>query len=351
MNKKTKRIRNRKNKTNKIRKYYGGFNEVNKEKNEGVLGIIGNKLSGYSGQVFDYVKNKGLRLAGLQEIKKEEESIIDDSTKEVDQKVSEIGNAASGIVSDVKKVFDEGSAAVIGNINGVLESPKVGQSLNEASAETAAIGEKLLDNFNEQLSTPEMKEQTKEALENASIVTEIAVDAFEKPLNKALDELNAAGTKATSGIVSGAIKVGTDALSAIPGVGAVVELGKIANDASKAAKDVVKATSDAASTVKELVEETRENIDEGLQKLDEKKEALEGVTFNPEATFKPEATVKPPQESLNELNKTGGSISNRVKKSIHQFENTNNTHLTGGYKTRRRLLKGKGKSKRVRFAI
>ena len=346
MNKKTKRTgRSRKNKT---RKYYGGFNKVmnnNKngvtDKNEetkGVLDIIGNKLSGYSGEALNYLKEKGLRLAGLQPIK-EEESAINGSPKEVDKKMNELSDAASGIIADVKNVFDKGSAAIIGNINGVLESPKVGESVSAAAEETAAISEKLLENFNEKLSTPEMKEETKKALENVAQVSEIAIEALDKPLNKAIDQLNAAGTKAASGIASGVVKVGTDALEAVPGVGAVIGAFKIANDATKAAQNVVSAATDATSTVKELVHETGENIDESLEKLDEKKEDLEKATFKPEA-------------SLNQLNKVGGSITNRVNKSITEFENTNNvSSMYKNNKTKRKFLKNKAKSKRVRFAI
>ena len=371
MNKKTKRTR--RNKKNKTRKYYGGFNKVmnnkvidnkviDNKKSEGIIDIIGNKLSGYSGKVFDYVKEKGLRLAGLQEIKKEEEPVINDSTQKVDQKINEISDAASGIVSDVKNVFDKGSAAVIGNINDVLDSPEVGKTLDTTAKETAAIGEKLLDNFNKELSTPEMKEVTKEAIENASDVAGVAVEAFDKPLNKAIDGLNNAGQKAASGIASGVIKVGTDAMAAVPGLGAVIEIGKIANDATKSAQDIASAAQNATATVKELAEETRENIDDGFKKLDEKKDGIEEESFkqldNPldKSLDNPldktlDKSLDKPEETLNQLNKVGGSITNRVNKSIHQFENTNDIHLKGGYKTIRNQFKGKGKTKRVRFAI
>ena len=254
--------------------------------------------------------------------------------------MNEISDAASGIVSDVKNVFDKGSSAVIGNINDVLGSPEVGQSVNAAAEETAAIGEKLLENLNKSISTPEMKEETKEALENVAQVSEIAVEALDKPLNKAIDELNESGAKAASGIASGVVKVGTDVLAAVPGVGALIEVGKIANDATKAAQNVVSAATDATSTVKELVQATSENIDKSLEKLDDKKEeGLEEAT----TTLKPEETLNP-DKSLNQLNKVGGSITNRVNKSITEFENTNN-------QTRRKISKNKGKSKRVRFAI
>lgn len=353
MNKQTKRIR--RNRKNKSRKYYGGrevtdknpdyVNQTNQsvesnDKTKGIFDLIGDKLSGYSGKAFDYVKEKGLRLAGLQEIKQPVEPV--NSTQEVDQKINEIGTASSGIVSDVKNVVDQGSAAVIANINGVLENPQVGVSLNEAANETAAIGEKLLENFNENLSTPELKEQTKLALDNAAQYTDIVLESMNEPINKSIDQLNEAGTKAASGAVAGLVKVGTDAMAAVPGVGAIIELGKIANDSSAAIGDVVEATTDATSIMSKVVEETSKNINEGLDKLDEKKEATD-TSMN---IIKPDDTFK-------KLNEDGLNVSNRVNKSINQFENPINDApvLSGGRKTRRKFLKHKGKTKRVRFAI
>lgn len=347
MNKQTKRIR--RNRKNKTRKHYGGSPEVNDEKSKGIFDIIGDKISGYSGKAFDYVKDKGLRLAGLQPIKQNEvtqdiTSTQNTTTQEVDQKIGEISDAASGMVSDAKEigsdivnVADKGSAAIIANINDVLENPEVGASLNEAAEETAEIGEKLLENFNEALSTPELKQETKLALDNAAEYADIAVEAMDKPLNKAVDELNEAGTKAASGAVSGLIKVGTDALAAVPGAGAIIEVGKILNDGSRAVGDVASAASEATSTVSKVVEETSKNINEGLEKLEEKKESMS----NSMDTFK-------------QLNKDGLKVYDRVDKSINQFENPVSSVPVvqqGGKKTRRKLFKRKGKSKRVRFAI
>jgi putative N-acetylmannosamine-6-phosphate epimerase len=62
-------------KTRKYKKYYGGSVElsnpesVKENKTEGVIDIIGNKLSGYTGRIINYGKEKGLRLLGLQTIK------------------------------------------------------------------------------------------------------------------------------------------------------------------------------------------------------------------------------------------------------------------------------------------
>jgi len=142
MNKQTKRIR--RNRKNKSRKYYGGAVEVD-DKSKGIFDIIGDKISGYSGKAINYVKDKGLRLVGLQPIQ-QPETTQNAATQEVDQKINEIGNAASEIIGDVKNVVDKGSAAILGNINDVLKSPQVGETLSEAASETAQIGEKLLEN-------------------------------------------------------------------------------------------------------------------------------------------------------------------------------------------------------------
>ena len=349
MNKQTKRIR--RNRKNKTRKYYGGSTEVTDktdvtDKSKGIFDVIGDKLSDYSGKAFNYVKDKSLRLAGLQTIKhpEAEEPTQNTSTQEVDQKISEISDAASGLVSgakeigsDVVDVFDKGSAAIIGNINDVLDSPKVEESISEAAEETAEIGEKLLENFNDKLATPELKQEAKVALDNAADYADIAVEAMDEPINKAVDELNEAGTKAASGAVAGLVKVGTDAMAAVPYLGAVVEMGKIVNDGSRAIGDVATAASDATSTVSKVVEETSKNINEGLDKLEEKREGLSDSI-----------------NSFKQINKDGLNISNRVDKSINQFENPVSSVpivQQGGKKTRRKLLKHKGKSKRVRFAI
>ena len=355
MNKQTKRIRrNRKNKTHK---YYGGaaveVDDKSKidDKSKGIFDIIGSKLSGYSGKAFTYVKDKGLRLVGLEPIKQSVET--DNSTQEVDQKISEIGNAASEIIGDVKDVVDKGSAAVLENINDVLESPKVGETLTEAATETAEIGEKLLENFNEKLSTPELKIETKIALDNVADYADIAIEALDEPLNKAVDELNEAGTKAASGAISGLVKVGTDALAAVPGAGAVIEVGKIVNDASRAVGDVASAASEATSTVSKVVEETSKNINEGIEKLEEKKESMTNSLTLPDINLNPDINFKP-EVSFNKLNKEGLNVSNRVDKSINQFENPVTSAPViqqGGKKTRKKFLKSKGKSKKVRFAI
>ena len=346
MNKQTKRIRRNRIK-NKSRKHSGGSvgliqkpelapkpelaqNQELPDKSNGIFNIIGDKLSVYSDKALSYVKDKGLRLAGLQVIKEPE---TNSSSQEVDQKLSEMTNAASGMVTDVKNVFDKGSAAIITNINEVLGSPKVSESISEAAKDTALIGTHLLGNFNKVVSTPEMKEQTRAALENTADYANIVIESMNGPVNKAMDSLNEAGTKAASGAVTGAIKVGSNAMAAVPGFGALISLGKIANDVTAAVGDVVESASNATTTISKIVEETSENIAEGIDKLEEKKKSI---------------------NEFNELNKNGLNVTNRVNKAINEFENPVKTVpsvVKGGRKTRRPLIKHKRKTKHVRFVI
>lgn len=291
--------------SNITRKYNGGAAST-----ESIYDVLGNKLSNYSSNIKGYLADKGLKLLGLQQIKNDGKNLNNnDSLQNIDNSLTSLVSNAKKIRKDVANVFDKGSAAVVENINDVLKNPKIGQSVSEAAKETAEIGTNLLHNFNENLSSPELKEETKKALENAADYTEIVIDAMDEPIDKAIDELNKAGTKALSGVSSGAIKVGTDALAAVPGVGAVIELGKIANDASTAAENVVEATSEATSTIKNFVEETSKNIDENMDK------------------FK-------------EIKRDGLKVNNRINESLNKFQtplsNKANLHSIGGRKTRKK---------------
>jgi ABC-type transporter Mla subunit MlaD len=359
MNKKTKRAKRVSNKT-KNRRYRGGAtsppssssvdsqnlsslkpanSEGHFERGRGIFTFLGDKIKGLATGAVGYVADKGLRLAGLQKIDNGETPPVNAETAKIDNQLNAAGEAASGLLTSVKEIAGSAvdaakgiadttvdaankvAAAGVEQVNDVLESPVVENSVSDAAAETADIVEESLDKFNEELSNPKIKEEAKEALNNVADYAEIGVKALDKPLNAAVDKLNDAGTRAASGLGTGIVKVGTDMLAAVPGFGAVIELGKIANDASAAVGNVVEAASDASSTAAELVANTSDNLKDGVKELEEKK-----------------------REAL--------KISNRTNESINQFNSPLPQGVAvGGNKTRRNLIKGRGKSKRVRFAI
>ena len=340
MKKQTKRKNNNKRKT---RKYYGGKNTNISENKKGIIDSIGDKLYNYSKDTRNFLTEKGLRLLGLQTIPKDKDNI-----ENVDKKIDNLSDASSSMVSgilssaekigsDVANVVDKSSAALIGQVNDVLESPKIENSISEAAEETAQISEKLLENVNEKLNNPILKKETEIVLDNVGDYAEIAVDALNKPLNKGIDELNEAGSHAMAGIASGAIKVGTDALAAVPGLGAVIEIGKIANDTSKAVGEVVEAGKDTATTISDIVKETNKNIHEGIEKLDE----VERIK---------DINTKEVNNNFKNINNDGKKISNRINKSINEFEKP--TPYKGGKKTKSKNLGNiSKKTKRVRFSI
>lgn len=330
MNKKTKRTNKRSNKT-RNKKYIGGMEPATNNKltppttkgfnpSEGVFDIVGERLKQWGSTSAEYLKNVALKSAGLKEIN----DVPDTKTEET----------PPGIINKAPEIASNISATVIGSMNTALNNPEVKNSVTETAKETAEIATKFLETFNNELSTPKMKEEVKEALDNAGEYAVIAGEALKKPLEVAGERINEAVVLGASGVASGAVKVATDAAAAIPGVGAVVEVGKIINDSSAAIGDVVEAGTDIASTVSELVVNTNDNITEGIENLNAIKKEGNNIAERTGASV----------ESFNDSSKNRNLSS--VVPSILKTENK-----IGGRKTRRKLLKRKGKSKRVRFAI
>jgi hypothetical protein len=339
----------RKRLLNKTKKYFGGKNEeadaTNSKgnvdtknafdiKKEGVFDIIGDKVSDFAVDTGDFLKDKTLRLFGLQPINENETDETGTNENKTNNAVSGLMSNAKTIGDDVVKAFVKGSTAIIGNINDVLESPEMENSVTQTAKETVESGKILLKKFNDKLNDPEFKELTKEALENVSEYSEIALEALNEPLDKAIDEFSEAGNKAAAGVVSGAIKVGTDAVGAIPGFGAIIEVGKMINDGTRAASTVVEAGSQAIETTSELIDQTTKGIKKGIEELEEKKKEAINITNRA-------------SNSINEFQKPlnfAKKINDKINKALP-------TTGGGNRKSKKRLLNRKLKSKRVRFAL
>jgi hypothetical protein len=225
---------------------------------DGIFDVIGHTLSGYAGDVGEYVKEKTLRLAGLEPIDEDEKKAGDEDGK-------------NGEVTGSPSMLSTLSANAVHQINEFLLDPNVQRGLHETLQKTSVILKDLLRNINLALSDPQLKEETKVALEHVADYVGIFVKAMDGPLNDAIDTLNRSGTKALSGALAGLIKVLTDMAAAVPGFGAVIELGKMANDASAAAGDVVEATTNTTSAISQAVSDTSENFRQGLEALHQKK--------------------------------------------------------------------------------
>jgi hypothetical protein len=231
----------------------------------------------------------------------------------VDNVQNKISNITSNIGQSAYNFANKGKEVLIQNINDFIESPKI--------AKISQQGEDYLGDFNNKINNPIFKKQANETLENVSDYMEMGLKAMDKPIDEAIVKLNDAGTKAASGTLSSAIKVGTDAIAAIPGIGAVVELGKIANDASKGISSLVDAGSQVSETVDDFFTDVNKNMDQLSQK--------------------------------------GGEIMERTIHSIDEFHqpirstlrSSLRTSLRSTLKKNKKFIRRKNKTKRVRFSL
>jgi hypothetical protein len=335
----TKRVKkNRKNRTFKSETIFnkiGGGDEPTEER-KGVFNMIGDSLGNAASNLVDKAQDIGLNALGLEKIDKSAEE--SEATQKVNENLEKIGDAASsvvsnvsdtasGVMSDIGDVADKTSASIIDNLNEVLDSSVVSDSVKEAGEQTAEITGKLAESFNDAMDDPAVKAEVEEAIENAGEVATVMAKAAKEPIKEVARVTVEAGTDALGAASSGLIKVGSDMLAAIPGAGGIIAVGKMINDGSKAASAVVEASSEAVEVASDAFIDTKEKVEEDLKQLEEKKKMAE-------------------------------DISNRTTKSMTEFENPlkkvtdkiPETPKIGGHKTRRKLFKRKAKTKRVRFA-
>ena len=222
--------------------------------------IIGNKIKDYAGDIIGYVTNKGLRFFGVQ--------------------LKPIKTDASGkpdpLSESIDKGLDKTSALVSGELNDVLNSKRFNKSISE----NMESGEKIMDGLNETLENPVFQDKTNKTIENVAEISEKVINAIDKPLDKAIDKISDSATKAASGASAGIVKVGTDAMAAVPGVGAIVELGKIANDVSTSVSSVTEAASDASKTISTMVKETKDNLNNLKKEKNKINERISGSLEN-----------------------------------------------------------------------
>ena len=318
---KTKNKRNKKHK--KTRKYYGGGEnavvvQTAFKPSEGIFDILGKKIGDFASSAFNYIEEKGLRVAGL-------EKIHNNLTDANGNMVKDSMNKASGAVSNA-----------INNVTSVLKSPEAEELVTSAAQDLTQTGTKLLEKFNQVASTPAFKQAVEVASNNLADYTKITVEAMDEPINEAMDKLNEAGTKAASGVAAGLIKVGTDAMAAVPGVGAAVEVGKMLNDGSKAIGDMVEAGSQVAETMSQVIEKTSKNLDKGLDDLEKKKQRVEGLTnqkLNIPQMSNPLANVSNPLTNVsNPLTNVSNPLSNITNTATNKMTNAmpKTPIITGG---------------------
>jgi hypothetical protein len=309
-------------------------NDNNDIRNVGIFGYLGDKVKSGVGKITSIAEDSALGAFGLEKINhnednnNQEENDNQNNNSENDSK--SLLNTATGLVSNIsdniKNVANKTGASVIENVNEVLGSDVVKENIQQAANNTVSILKDNAEIVNNALNNPEVKEEIIEAINNGAEIGNVAIEAAREPINKGAEVIAEAVPNAMASASSGAVKVVTDFMGAIPGVGAVLDMLKAANDGSKAVAGVVEATSDVIEAGSDLIAQTKENFEKGMEILERNKKLAE-------------------------------KISNRTNKTINDFENPLNkfknstVQAAGSRKTKRRLLNRKAKSKRVRFSI
>ena len=326
-----KKANGRFNKTKKNRRIYSGGKSEDKSERTGIMDDMGNKMEDLASGATSYLTNKTARLFGFKPINtaeaKADQKVLDEATKSLTDATANISNSISNVTSNISSSVNNSSSSLIGDMNDVLKAPLISDTVSKAADDTKEITENLMDSINDRFDDPNFKKELTETMNNTAEIATISLKAMDKPIDEAIDKVNEATGKALGGIAGTGIKVATDMMAAVPYVGAVVEMGKIINDTSKGVSAVVEAGSEVAETSSDLVTDSIENFKDEYKKAENLK------------------------SSISEK----GKITNRVNDSINDFEETtkNPTEYLkgGGGKTRKRNLKRKGKSKRVRFHI
>jgi hypothetical protein len=288
--------------------------------------------------VTDYAKTKALRVIGLEPIQEnnEQNNEANNKTNELTNKLS---TGISKVTGDIVKVADQTSSALIQNVNDVLKTPQVNQTVAEAGKETTEIAKNLFKTFNASADNPEFKREFINATNNLADYATIVAQSMDEPINESIDMVRDAGVNAVSGVASGAVRVIGDAAGAVPYVGAVVDIGKAVNDGSKAIGSVIESGTQAVQAASLFIGKTSESFKKGLKMLEEKKKQAQEImdrTNNSINQFQNNAKIL----GMNDYN--------------HQYnqnnQNNQNNQTNGGTRKNKRLKNRNRGSKRVRFS-
>lgn len=310
----TKRFKRGRNAT---RKYYGGqlapmqAPQMDKKefiKHEGILTELANKVVNLLKPVLKIGLTKALNTleptAGT-EMSQPQEPVQDSRLKQA-------GRTAANILN-------KGLGMILNQVNTVLAAPGVQTTVDVEAARATELVTDIFSRVAEKLKDPKLQEQARLAGDELAIYAKILVEAMREPLTELVGVLSQAGLKATSAIIVGIIKVVTDAMAAVPGIGAVMEVGKIANDVSRAVGDAAEAGSHATTAASKAVFDITENVKQGLQNA-----AATGVMENPETDLPRGGGHKNMKLALAELaraQRAGKKIENRTRLEIARFEN------------------------------
>ena len=205
----------------------------------------------------------------------------------------------------------------------VVITPEEKQEPNAAVQAMSNVAENITDaandvveqtlKFTEQLNNPETVKRLEEGLDN---VAKIAGPLTDKIADKVSDVFEKESPK----IAAAGTDMLVSAANAIPGVGAVISLGREANDIQKIAESALDATKEVVETVSDATIEGAETFN----KIKNNTTNLQPPTINVPSisTAKANNAMINSQtggRNLRMLQKAGATINNRTNSSIHEF--------------------------------
>jgi len=326
----TKRFKRGRNVT---RKYYGGQlaptqgPQIDKKefiKHKGIITELANKVVNLLKPVLKIGLTKALNA--LEPTEGTDAEIANVQVPAQDSRLKQAGRTAADILN-------KGLALVLNQVNTVLAGSGVQTSVDAEAARATELVTDIFSSVAEKLQDPKLQEQARLAGDELAIYAKILVNAMREPLTELVGILSQAGLKATSAIIVGIVKVVTDAMAAVPGLGAVIEVGKIANDVSRAVGDAAEAGSDATTAASKAVFDITENVKQGLKNANQ----TPPTEVNPETDVSRGGGYTNMKQALAELaraQRAGKKIENRTRLEIARFENPR--IQTKNNKTRRR---------------
>lgn len=320
-----KNMKNNVHKKKTMRIKYGG----SIKESQGFGDVVGSKISSGIASTTKYIADKTARVLGY-------EPVVKDTNSEIDNKMNAVSSKATDIIEGV---------------NSTLSSPDANKSISEAAENTAEVVGNALGTFNDTLSNPEVMKEVEEATQTASKYAEIIGKSAGPLIDEGAAKLGEILEKEGPIISKSLVKMGVDAASAVPGVGAVIALGNELNDGSAIVSAVVEGTKEAVDTSVSLGNKLLTNIDAQTNNLP-------GIPSVPDINLKPnipsEKDVKlitgGALKNLQQLQKAGSIINNRITQSIKEFESPKYYNSTKKRVSKNKILKKmKTKTKRKRF--
>ena len=267
---------------------------------------------------------------------------VGDTLNNVNSKVSALNSGISTVNEKIDQTKDDVQNAVANGIGKMTTGAyNVTKNVISGLAESVDMGD----------------------VKQGSVAAGILIDAATIPIVESEKVLfNLAENAAINAGVS-AVKIGTDVLTAIPGVGAVMELPKLATDITNMVSKGVGIGSELLNISGHIVDETKKNVNESietLKKLNLKAAAENAVNQAGQNAIQPllSSTAATMQKGgLKKLANEGLQIGGRINDSLAEFSDPIGYQtgiLKGGHNKTKKAIMVNGndrKSRRVRFSM